>query len=1633
VALDLLPYLVASDAAGTGNTTLALTAGDGGGWPAVPGDTLIAFGGSGTAQPTGITDTAGNTWAKDAGTSTSPASSVWHTVAGQQADGSGLKGALAGYTADVVTIAYSSTGQAKQWVILGCQHLGALDVAATPATGTGTAVSISSGALAVAGELVAVGVMHQTGTTLPAPAGWHPIAANVTSGVNAVADVFVKIASGTGSVTFSGTLSSSVSWSAQLVSYRPALQDLRANVGASIFSGAYPGLSLSNQQAHNRWNSIMGGRQFNAIKRYSAEDRGAPATSSWGSSGNDVQSTVDWTTNQGCTCVVSIKPYRDPALGSNAAASLARMRNGLTYWKNNGITPLIVLGNEANIDGKSGPFGDGSSQNWDGPKGGPSPYGAVGSISAAQAAVNYLAWYGYYAPTVISAGLQAGYNPAISSVTPSSTFMPNRLDASGWPLCCGIHIDYYYSGDFAHNSIDMSTMISAANAMSPPCPVGIGEMGATDGSDRPLTDTPAGSRAGLVSWLDNQITAPLVAQLAAGHQLLPVIWFAAGTGNSIDFGQPGGVIAAVERMFDALNPGGTATITGTATLAAGFAVSAAPRATKTGAAVISPSFLVSTPAIPPPPTSTGGVPVNEWGLAMADSLVLAGQIELLGGGVPSPNPDCLGAMFRLLPGYDLSAPALTAEMAAGLLLDGEMITGMRASNRTPKLPVAIIVPPTGNLQADRATLAGARELLLRLAAQEHWTLTWAREGGYPITFDCQGMTSSTITYSTKLDMSLASLVEIEFSAYPYGRSEDPEQIQINTPSQIWDQPPAPVVLDNFTVATNYLTGDAAGFDATAADWTGAGNATVAWTNNQFRTGPGALAVTSSAAGNMQAASALAADYLTSMLSCKHGDTISISLFSRAGTVGRSVNVAAEYFDSLGNNLGVPARGSNVTNTTSGFTANPVFTGTAPAGAAAVRVNFQVVSAGGAGEVHFIDDVSINRGPVMSNVNPDEWSTSTVTPLTGQQSAYWSRQPSEHPIYDRTLPALADITGRAKFSFWAGYSSTAAMYHVWHKGTIHYSVTLTDSQGFTLSFGVKMKGQASALSNVPHWQHISIPIPQVSTGFDYTTIAAYHIEAWNTWDNHSQAPVLQASMFLAGVQAQATSAGAAATRSAWLSLPGIKGTARAPLAMQLAPGTSSFSSTALFGTAGVNTWVAPAGLTQIDKVECWGGGGGGAASRSDLNNGGGGGGGGEYAMDRNVPVTAGNTYHPVVGAGGQNGTIASSPTNDATSGASSYFVGDSGNQTTAHGGQYGFISVINEGGKGGSGSGDYLHHPGGQGFRANFRWNGTGGGGGSSGGPGADGNDASAEAGASAPTGGGAGGTGGARPNNDYNTGRDGARPGGGAGGGGLRLDGTIAGGGAGANGQIKLSYGATGIFPLGSFLVHMPQIDAPAALNPVCSVGNGADAPDGREYTFPAVSNLNARFDGTYTVFLIASAWNTPASSRTLTVQLRQYPFSGGTGLAAPALTRTVTPNTDITNGYVDMGAVTLPLADLPPGNTDAYFTVGVTSGNAADRFYDILLVDSQGQLVLVNMPGTAFVNLAWIDEADRDRDLGRVSGSDTDLNRARSLLQWTDRLSGGPLSVTPDQDNRILIYATQGVPAATAYYAPRWWTERLS
>jgi len=322
-----------------------------------------------------------------------------------------------------------------------------------------------------------------------------------------------------------------------------------------------------------------------------------------------------------------------------------------------------------------------------------------------------------------------------------------------------------------------------------------------------------------------------------------------------------------------------------------------------------------------------------------------------------------------------------------------------------------------------------------------------------------------------------------------------------------------------------------------------------------------------------------------------------------------------------------------------------------------------------------------------------------------------------------------------------------------------------------------------------------------------------------------------------------------------------------------------------------------------------------------------------------------------------------------------------------------------------------------------------GGGGSSAGTSADGNPGSGPTGGAAPTGGGAGGT----APGTAGAGGAGSAPGGG--GSGALSTGSAETGGTGGAGLAKITYSGTALASFKTLVAHIPGPNAPASLIPFVSVGNGADTPNGgTEYAIQAVaSGVNARFGGTYSILIVAETINSPSSSRTITLAIKEYEYSGGPATST-TVARTFIPDTtgavDLTsglNGFIALGEVTLPTRDIAPDNTASYFTVTVTDTDTSDRFLDVLFIDTSGQLVLINL-SSGYLNY-FVDVPDQTSDLGRILGSQGDRNQAASVLA-SAIVSGGPLLVNPG-NNTLLAYAVEGAPSIVATYRPAYRIDR--
>jgi len=181
------------------------------------------------------------------------------------------------------------------------------------------------------------------------------------------------------------------------------------------------------------------------------------------------------------------------------------------------------------------------------------------------------------------------------------------------------------------------------------------------------------------------------------------------------------------------------------------------------------------------------------------------------------------------------------------------------------------------------------------------------------------------------------------------------------------------------VFPNFLTGDNTNFDGgTSGTWIQSGNCNIAVSAAQSHSAPNSLAITSQAAGNMTASSCSAATVTSNGMNCSPGEPINITGWFRTAVSARSCNVGADFYDSSGTFLS-SLRGSNVTDSNAAWTQATAAL-TAPASAAWCRLTVQVVSAGAANEVHYIDDLTITD-PVFTPTNcTSAIVTDTFTPV-----------------------------------------------------------------------------------------------------------------------------------------------------------------------------------------------------------------------------------------------------------------------------------------------------------------------------------------------------------------------------------------------------------------------------------------------------------------------------------------------------------------------------------------------------------------------------------------------------------------------------------------------------------------------------
>ncbi|HEV2172910.1 MAG TPA: hypothetical protein VGR71_05050 [Nitrospira sp.] len=984
---------------------------------------------------------------------------------------------------------------------------------------------------------------------------------------------------------------------------------------------------------------------------------------------------------------------------------------------------------------------------------------------------------------------------------------------------------------------------------------------------------------------------------------------------------------------------------------------------------------------------------------MADSLLIAGEIELLGSQAVSTNPLCPGAVFMLGQGFDLGAPQPTTDFVASLLLDGERPFGRRSANRTISLPVTIQAP-------NRAILAAAREVLEQAVDQPYWLLTWTRDPGLggtplPLVLDCFRANATAPEYNTRYEKQGELLqLTLNFTALPYGRSDIQQQLSFASPvssAQVPPPPPAPVVLDSFTTinstqcaqSTVHIVGPNSCFwDPVAFPANDPQGLSTAFTYSAALPSP---------------------VNLTGMASIQKwigfGSRYYYNLHHHAGK--HRVRIDFTLTDTSGNSISFSR--ANLSLPVTEDPHNPAFSRVTLAipqnalGSNGTPFNYASVGSYGFTITNrqsnpclryvccYID--SITAYPSSQTSNPvTRGNLYNVYGVIGTVHTPVSLQFQQPPT--ASTPTTITAVGAGTYTV--------------PLGTVYLKVEVVGGGGAGASQTLSGEGGGGggaeyARENVfPCMPGQVIPYVVGNGGTSGSTPSDGGATAFGPAPGSTLIvtafggkSALQNST-IGGLGGQGSTNSVhfpgGPGRTATGSVGGGGGSSGGNASPGLTPtGTQSV----VFNSPGSNTWLCPAGVFQV-FVGVIGAGGGGASG--GFQNGSGGG-GAEYC-GAYLNVTPGNSYPYTVGTGG-NGGSGNDVNGQAGSGSS--FTGDNGT-ISANGGGGGFHAFSGHAGQGGSGTFSSLlgftEFPGGNGGGASP----YSGGGGSSAGPGASGNngDGYGDAG-NAPTGGGSGGNGSGA--NGSANGQSGSSPGGGGGG---TYGATTAGNGA--SGQVSIAYpggaptnngasavpgggsgaqgggsnntpGSSGAQPGGAgggadsagssvaggnggpgwiiitpyinaafntLIVHRPAYGSANTFVPVVPINgsNGATA------TMPVpVTNVNATFDGTYTAILTANTWNNPSASRNLSVTVTQYEYVGSAGYPQSTPTVAVVPNTQITNGIVVLGTITLPLKAVAPGNTNAFYTVTVNDSNGSDTFYDVILLDTMGQTVIINIP----------------------------------------------------------------------------------
>lgn len=154
-----------------------------------------------------------------------------------------------------------------------------------------------------------------------------------------------------------------------------------------------------------------------------------------------------------------------------------------------------------------------------------------------------------------------------------------------------------------------------------------------------------------------------------------------------------------------------------------------------------------------------------------------------------------------------------------------------------------------------------------------------------------------------------------------------------------------------------ITGATSTFEGGISTWATHNDSTVAHSTAQARTGTGSMSIT--ATGATTSATARHVDDTANAVSVTPGLIYTVRGWFRAATISRSVQMLVNWYESNGSYISTTGVGSSLPDSTSAWTESSGQV-TAPANAAFGLLLARVQNPGGAGEVHYVDDVTMAR-------------------------------------------------------------------------------------------------------------------------------------------------------------------------------------------------------------------------------------------------------------------------------------------------------------------------------------------------------------------------------------------------------------------------------------------------------------------------------------------------------------------------------------------------------------------------------------------------------------------------------------------------------------------------------------------------